>query len=332
MTRLLQCDWKPPFTHLKWDRDNDGRYDPDNRPEHDPADWKPSFAITPEEIGAEPATLAAAPPSVPSIPSRLRETEIFEQFPELNTPAEKMPQENTEARAEHRNWKPLFAEIYTGSVVGGQSSGQLIGKTIIEGFEHLPEPQKESTNEVDTDVGQADYLTVLRLLQAIDAFSLAQVEFMTVLDTDAPAHGVQFNVFPKEMDERKKSWLYVGPHKDKRRMALLAELTHEGKRRYVIEIQQHRASESSTIVAWEYEGLRLPSGVLARLIMDCAQAESATLGSAHLLLVHWARLHHTTKETDEQSARHFLERIFAAPPRGEAEPRRRQTKKASAEG
>ena len=43
VTRLLSCDWKPPFTELKWDRDNDGRSDPNKREERPPTEWKPSL-------------------------------------------------------------------------------------------------------------------------------------------------------------------------------------------------------------------------------------------------------------------------------------------------
>lgn len=313
VTRLLRCDWKPPWTHLKWDRDNDGRYDPDNRDERDPADWKPSLLTVHDETSPEPTKLANIPPSTPSAPSRLKEVEIADRFPELaKTPAEKMPQDGTKTRAERKDWKPLIAEAYPGSVVEGQSSGVLVGRAIIEGLQQKPEPRKEHTDAVNAAIGQEDYLTVPRLLQVIDELSLARVKFMTVLDSATIAHDVEFNVYPEEIDGREKGWLYVDQEKAHRRMVLLAQIIYEGRTRYVIELQQRRPGECSTLAAWQSAELQLPPGVLACLVMDCARAEGTTLGSAHLLHVYWARLRHTTKKTDEASAKHFLQRIFGA--------------------
>lgn len=318
VTRMLQCNWKPPWTHLKWDRDNDGRYDPDHRDEREPADWKPGLLTVPDGQNPAPAKLANTPPSTANVPSRLREPEIADRFPELaNTPAEKLPQEGTKTRAERKSWKPVIAEAYTGSVVDGRPSKDLVGKTIIEGLEKKPEPTKKRTEAVDASADRADYLTVLRLLQTINALSLAHVEFMTVLPTTATAFEVEFNVFPNELDGKQKAWLYVDEEKAKQRMALLVEVTCNERVRYVIELQQRHFSECSTLVAWQSREIRLPSGVLAVLLMDCARAESATLGSAHLLQVFWARLHHTIKDTDEPSARHFLQRVLDAKPRQE---------------
>lgn len=67
VTRLLQCNWKPPWSHLKWDRDNDGRYDPDNRDERDPVDWKPGLLTVPDGKNVEPIKLAQVPPSVANV-------------------------------------------------------------------------------------------------------------------------------------------------------------------------------------------------------------------------------------------------------------------------
>jgi len=57
--QIVSCNWRPPFTHLKWDRDNDGRRDPYNRQERPPSDWKPGLLTSPSEDQPEPARLAA---------------------------------------------------------------------------------------------------------------------------------------------------------------------------------------------------------------------------------------------------------------------------------
>lgn len=320
VTRLLRCDWKPPWTNMRWDRDNDGRYDPDRREERDPTDWKPGLLTVPNGTNLEPAKLANAAPSIANVPSRLKVAEIEDRFPELaKTPAEKMPQEGAKTRAEHKHWRPVMSEAYAGSVVDGRSSFNFVGRTIIEGLEHKPPPKKEHTDAVSAGIGQEDYLIVLQLLQKIDELSLADVEFIAALGTTAVVHGVEFNVFPKEMDGKEKAWLYIDPKKKSRRMALLARVAYEGRTRYVIELQQRRDREFSTLVLWQKAELRLPSGLLACLVMDCARSEGTTLRSADILRVKWTRLHHTTKGTDELSAKRFLQRILDARSKGDAD-------------
>jgi len=311
VTRLQQCHWKPPFIELKWDRDNDGRYDPDRRSERPPTDWSPNFLYAPDRENQEPESLATSAPSTANIPSRLQVSEISERFPELGaTPADKLPQENSETRAAERDWRPIVGEAYEGSVVEGQSSRDLVGKTIIEGLEKKPASQKQQTDAVDITIGQADYLVVLELLHAIRNFALAKIDFMSVLKSAKTAFGVQFNVYPKELDARKKAWLYVDEDKKNCRMALVAQINRDGKKRYVIELQQRRPGEASTLVVWNEPERSIPPGLLGHLLMDCAKAGSARLDSAAMLGVKWGRLHHTTKESDEKSAAHFLSRIF----------------------
>lgn len=310
ITQLLRCHWKPRFTELKWDRDNDGRYDPHNRPERPPADWSPTLSA-PNDNDPESAILANSAPSTANIPSRLRESEIADRFPELGeVPAEKLPQENTETRAEQRDWRLIMQEAYRGSVIEGQSSRDLIGRTIIEGLEKKPDNPTVQTDEVDITIGQADYLVILQLLKAIRNCTQAKVDFMAVLKSAKMAYGVQFNVYPKELDAKKKAWLYVDDNKRNNRMALVAKINLDGRERYVIELQQRKPGETSTLVAWRNEEGFIPPGLLAHLLMDCAKAGAARLDSAHRLDVNWGRLHHTTKATDEKSAIHFLTRIF----------------------
>lgn len=320
VTRLLQCHWLPTFTHLKWDRDNDGRRDHVNREERDPVHWGPTLhASRSSEVDSDPIPprLATQPPSALCAPSRLKEFEITERFPDLGAvPAEKLPQENAKTRADQKYWRPIMEEAFAGTVIEGKSSEELIGPTIIEGLEKKPPSTKEMTDAVDASFGASDYLTILNLLKAFAELGLAEVKFQGVLDSQTVAHGIVFNVYPEELDGKQKAWLYVNLEKTKRRMVLLAEITTEGKTRYVIELQQKSTSQSSTLVVWQRNEIRLAPGLLAQLLLDCARSGSATLESAHVLRVHWARLHHTIKEASQDSSSHFLKRIFAAQPKG----------------
>lgn len=313
VTRLISCDWKPPWIELKWDRDNDGRKDPDNREERDPTNWAPSFLTVQNGDIVEPARLANIPPSGANVPSRLKESEICERFPELGKirPV-KLPQKDTTTRAKQRDWKPIASEAYPGSVIEGISSTQCVGRTIIEGLDQKPETRSEITDQIDTIVGREDYRLVLDLMKAIADFSLAKVEFVVVLDAKASIDGVEFNVFPDELDGKKKPWLYVDGEKTNRRMVLIASVEHEGRLRYIIELQRKKKGECSTLVAWDHEERLLSPGFLAQLVMDCARVQGTDLVSAQRLNVIWGRLRHTTVGTDKASAQHFLQRILTA--------------------
>lgn len=314
VTRILRCDWKPPWTELKWDRDNDGRFDRDNREERNPTNW-PCLMTVPDGREPNQKTLANVPPSGASVPSKLQEKEISDRFPELEkTPANKLPQEGTKTRADQKDWRGLVAEISRGSVVEGRSSRELVGRTIIEGLEQKPQPQPQSTDEVRTDIGEAEYLKILELLQAIASHSLAHIEFLVVLDAMANVRGVDFNVFPGEVDGREKVWLFIDEKRINRRMVLVAGVRYGDRWRYVIELQQRRTGECSTLVAWHCEEQELAPGLLAQLLMDCAKAGKAKLERAHFYEVHWSRLRHTTEGTDEATARHYLQRIMTATP------------------
>ena len=201
-------------------------------------------------------------------------------------------------------------EAYKGSVIDGQSSRDLIGKTIIEGLENKPDNMTVQTDEVDIAVGQMDYLAILQLLKAIGNSALAKVDFMAVLKLAKMAYGVQFNVYPKTIDGKDKAWLYVDDKKKNSRMVLLAKIDINGRKRYVIELQQRRHGEASTLIVWKRSEGLIPSGILDRLLMDCARAGAAKLDSAHNFGLKWGRLHHTTKLSDEKSVAHFLTRIF----------------------
>lgn len=314
VTRILQCDWKPPWTELKWDRDNDGRIDQDNREERNTTNW-PCLMTVPDGKEPKQKTLANVPPSCASVPSKLQEKEISDRFPELvKTPADKLPQEGAKTRSEMKDWRGVVADLSRGSVVEGRSSRELVGRTIIEGLEQKPAPQRESTDEVRTEIGEAEYLRILSLLQAIASRSLAHVEFLVVLQAMTNVRGADFNVFPGEVDGRGKVWLYIDEKQINRRMALVAGVRSGDRWRYVIELQQRRTGECSTLVAWHCEEQELAPGLLAQLLMDCAKAGKAKLERAHFYGVYWGRLRHTTAGTDEATARHYLQRIMTVPP------------------
>lgn len=320
VTRLVSCDWAPAFTQLKWDRDNDGRPSPGHKEENEPPETKPRFHDVPSDEEPEnPFFLSSAPPSTASLPTHLRDSDIGKRFPELaQVPAEKLPQEEAKTPKKKRRWIPIKKETYKGSVVEGRSSSDYIGRVIIEGLEALPDRPPQEVNDVDPSIGQEGYLQVLKLLRAMDGEGLAAVKFLTVLNEISRQHDALFNVFPDELDGKRKAWLFTDKDKNFRRMALTAEITLENRVRYVIELQERQQKGCSTLVAWNETERPVPPGLLSVLVMDCAKQEGTTLSSADYLQIRWKRLHHTDDEDVVEGAKKFLTRIFADRPTGKS--------------
>lgn len=312
ITRFLSCDWMPPFKELKWDRDNDGRTDPDKREERKPTNWKPRLLAFPPDSGT-PHALSTVAPSGNNVPSRLKEVEITERFPNLgDVPSQKLPQVGAKTKSEPGNWKFFSKSAYEGSVIDGQSSFDFVGKTVIESLELKNKTMKGTSDEIDSGVCEEEYLNILDLLLSINSNKLAEVSFLTVLESYNVVKDTEFNVYPPDIDDKKKAWLYIDSEKTSRRMALLASVLLENNTRYVLELQQRKPGECSTLVFWASDGKPLSQGMLAILVMDCAHSNAARLTSANSLGVCWARLHHTTKSGGDFEAKHYLRRIYTA--------------------
>lgn len=313
VTRLVSCDWAPAFTHLEWDRDNDGRASPGRDKESDPPDTKPKFYKVPSDSKRDSSVLlSSSAPSTPSPPTHLREREIGERFPELaQVPAHKLPQEEAKTPKRKQRWKSIREGEYKGSVVEGRSSSGYIGRMIIEGLNALPDKPSRKVDDVDATIGQDGYLQVLRYLRALAEHSLCKVDFLAILDDTTLQHSTQFNVFPEEIDGKRKAWLFIDKDKNFRRMVLVAEITQERQVRYIIELQDRQQKGCSTIVTWNENERPVPPGLLSVLVLDCAKEEGTTLSSADYLNMRWKRLHHTDDEDVVEGAKNFLARVFA---------------------
>ena len=312
ITRLLSCDWAPPFSELAYDRDNDGRAIEENREERPPVDYQPKFYEAPSDRSDDGTiVLSKTAPSTHSPPTHLRESEIAERFPELaRTEPQKLPQEGAKARSKLKEWKSIMTDAYKGSVVEGHSSGDYVGRTIIEGLEARPEKVPQAVKDIDPNVGQEGYLAVLKLLRALNNEKLATVQFLTVLEDYSIQHETTFNVFPEEMDGKRKAWLFTDDEKNFRRMVLVAEVVMQERVRYIIELQERRQVGCSTLVAWNKNERSVPPGLISVLVMDCAKEEGTTLTSAEYLNINWKRLHHTHDEDISEGAKNFLTRAF----------------------
>lgn len=314
VTRIVWCDCPPPYSELIWDRDNDGRFDPANRAERPPTKFKPSLIPGPSKRDKSPSTFSKSAPSGLVAPARLREKEITDRFPAFkNVPCKKAPQTETKTKADPEREKQTVRSSVKHSVVPGSGVGDTpIGKAFIEGVE-VQDNKAALSDQANPSIGAAHYERILIALLAIEEKGLASVDFLSVLETECLILGVPFNVYPSTLEQKAKRWLYID--EDNLRLVLLAKIRTKESIRYVLELQQKKPGETSTIVFWAQSGIDpvADNTILATLLLDCARSGSATLISAATEGIHWARLRHSLPE-EPVDPEHFLKRVLMAKP------------------
>lgn len=322
VTRIHQCRCVAPFTHLYWDRDNDGRYDPDNRWERSPMDWSPNFVDISSTNAETPDALADQSASLPTPPARLREAEIAERFPGLaEIPAEKLPQSDTKSRSGATDWRTLLFEENGYSVVDGNSSKELIGPAIIEAASGGAQMRERQTSDIDPTVGEKGYLHIFQLLRLIASEGLANVSYEVVLDTYAEAAGTIVNVMPRHIDFTCRAWLFVDEARSAPRFVAVAKVVESDKTKYLIEFQARTVgNKPSTLVLWHPEHEDIDILLIRELILECGRSAEASLADAKFYGLAWGRLKHSTEGRDISAARHYLRRVFSAKPLGGSHP------------
>lgn len=312
ITQLLQCSYPPPFSSLKWDRDNDGRPSADEAGDLELPKRALSL-IAPPDDGALPTTrLTQQPAGFLSPTFRLKEEDIFDRFPSLrDVPAEKLPQEETSSKREPKSWKFLMAKAFSSSVIQGRSSGELVSHAIIEGLVRKPQIAPERTESVNRAVGEESYRHVLGLLRAINHYGLGEVTFLAVLDSIAWVSETEFNVFPPDVDDKRFAWLYVDREKFCRRMVIVAKVRVKGEIRYVLEFQQRTPRECATQIVRTAAGSGdVSHGLLAALLLDCARRSSAALANVAIYGLKSSTVRHYEKDCDQAAVARFVERVF----------------------
>lgn len=313
VTQILRCHWRPNFHALHWDRDNDGRYDPDRREER-PASEYAHKLFTPSD-NTPLDKLIATPPSGQIHPSRIQENEISERFPELGkTPAKKLPQESASTRAKESEWKKIWTDVLEGTVSEGKSSEEMVGTVIIEAKEKKPK-LTPSLSPAAANVGIDDSFDhVLHLLAAIKDLGESEVDFLVVSDEYFIHKEVSYNLFPDTINYKRSAWLFSDDDRKYQRMILIAKITHQFRTRYIFELQQRKGSSCSTLIIWNDEETDISEFVLRELLLDCAEAGSAKFNIASSLDIFWNRRRHTTDVNSENAGNAFLAKVFTSDP------------------
>lgn len=316
VSRILSCNWSPPYTQLTWRREQDtGGATDDTDDEGAAGDSLRKMAL-PDDSDIQ--LLLDRPSSQSLLPKSLIEEEINRRFPRLEeTPVERLSRDGRGSGAK-RETKTVFVPVDEASTLDATNSEERVNRTNIVRDDGVPEKKTEPA----PDIRKADYEDILGLLKIISDSQLAEVHFLELLGDSVQYESALFNVYPKLYKGRQRAWLYADEAKTSSRVILVARIERQGRIRYVFELQRREKRKSSTLLVWREGADSSPivGYVLSDLCFEYAAAGAATLESASRCGVSWARKSHTLHLDEleppkrQAAAERLLEHIFSAPP------------------
>ncbi len=314
ITQFISCDWRPPFDHVEFLRDNDGRFDPFDRDQREKSSWEQRVILEPKDP-PENMHLGEGPANAEIAPWRLPSTQIEERFPVLSTvPAIKRERKD----ATTVGGKPLIVDVpgptVDGTVGDVRTSADEVAGVLISGLGLVMPYKEEIAADADINAGDTAYQITLNLLLMMQSEHMAHVEFIRTTDQVAYLGDVVLNVFPDDLAAEKRAWLYVDPARTYRRVALIASVERDGRTRYLIDIQHKRPKECSMLVVWDDAESDLQPGFLGHALLVCQKAEGASLKDLDHIAINWARLHHSAKQAGVAEAESLLRRTFSVGP------------------
>lgn len=314
VTQFISCHWKPPFDDIEFLRDNDGRFDPNNRDQREKSKYseipRPEPQDPPEEVD-----LGEGPAQADLAPWRLRKTQIDERFPELSKVRTTKRERKDATTVSGPQLRRYTAKSPVDGTVGDvKTSANEVAEVLISGLGQVVLPREEIATDVAVQAGDAIYQLTIELLLLIRSSGLASVDFVRATEQVVYLDGVVLNVFSDDLSVEKRSWLYVDSDRNCRRIAVIASVAKQGRVRYLIDIQHKRPNECSMLVVWDDAEAELDTGFLAQALFACQKAEGASLKTLNHLPIHWARLRHSVKQKGEAEAESLMRRIFDVRP------------------
>lgn len=320
ITRLISCEVPMLFNYLMWDRDNDGRSNPDGSSIPQNPKKRNNYNL-PKPIKTLPKLLVDKKPNKNLSPYRISENEISERFPNLiDIPAEKLPQTVTQKFEATGDVKSLFRESFIGgSVVDGFSSASMIGPAAIAA--ELPNDRGSlKAQNVDPRCGSTDHISVLNHLILANNEDIASVEFLVVTSETVTYENCPLNVMSVGIEPKVKptSWIYLDDKKNCRCVIIAriqANFENEkgiktSKVRYLIEVQPKKSGEFSTVVLWR-NNEQIELGIFDVILEDMIEHKQVKVFNENVYGIEWGRLKHTTGFTGNiKDTFHFIKRLF----------------------
>ncbi|WP_447754524.1 hypothetical protein [Pseudomonas nicosulfuronedens] len=319
VTHILSCYCPLPFNSLSFSRDNDGRKAKDDLP-REASDYPPSGRAE-DATENEPEVLEDVPPGNQFGSSEIRDPAIGERFPALGQiPVAKEEREETKTKYDKSKARFCPSGASNGTVIDGRSGSSSAVPSSIVGpatsnartdgatpDEDGPPIYGEPIDVKNLPEGSAAVISKLKWIA--EHITSATVEFKTVLRQAQVINDVPVNIFPSNVSS--KRWIYTDADKEDARFVLVAEVTCEGKVRYVTEFQQVEGVKCSTIVFWNASEASIENATIKTILMSCARNGRAALQTADIGIL-WGRLAHSAipkLSSEIDTATRYLARI-----------------------
>lgn len=314
VSRILSCDWNPPYKHLIWRREHDSHEDQGDLDEESEEGTLPRKVPLPND--GDTYSLLDRPSSQSLLPKEVIEEELNRRFPRFEQTPVVRSSNPRRTGSNKQETKAVFVPVDEASTMDATNSEEKVNRAHIVRNNNGLQVEPIPTAEIPGD----DYEDILKLLKIIGDLKLANVEFLELLSNYTVHDEVLFNVYPTQHDERQRAWLYSDEMMTKSRVILVARIRWEGRIRYVFELQRRALRKNSTLLVWQKESDNKPVAgyILHDICFEYAAAGAATLKSSDSLGVSWARKTHTPRLSEldtsehERAAARLLERIFSA--------------------
>jgi hypothetical protein len=334
---IISTDWQPPFTELKFDRDNDGRVI--KKPEEQvkekkpvirrPRTRKPKQPFTNQE--EDEVTDLTDEPGDPAEEEYVQIAEVNERFDWLSQAnIEKLPQVETQfsgkkaIEEQEKRWRNELSTLDGTSSAATVRSVELTSEDLdLLDAAESQNGERDELDEVDADLTPPsdELLKIARALANINfdrTLKNVNVEFLSLWGEPLPIETFSFFRLPKTLQGEEYGWLYKTRSK-RPRLALAAEITCRTENvgsdyevRYVMDFEPNPNASSIVILARE-DGQAIESSHLRRLIRGFAQTRSVKHDRSRIKGLQIGHRKHNISESVLGNGEDFLYRIFSTP-------------------
>ncbi|MDA8412504.1 MAG: hypothetical protein M0023_01815 [Desulfobacteraceae bacterium] len=203
--------------------------------------------------------------------------------------------------------------------------GTAIGEVITTHSEGSTSSQGESGSDrhhilIQPDDGSLDpansaeiaaFCRIQASLQLINAAGLASVSFLKLTEEiqEEPEDNDPRAIYNLPEHGHDETWAYIDKANEIRRRFIVAKVVKEFSTKYLIEFEQKRSGECSTLLIWNPD-TEVPGEDILAAVEECISNNATYLqtNTKHS----WSKLKHSWKKNEHLKPGHFLDRIFSA--------------------
>lgn len=320
--RILNSDWSLPFSQLHYGRDNDAEKVASTEEREELPDskreGKPGALDKDSPIG----NLEDKPGDDSLEEIELSDEEFGARYPMLQKiQSPKIPKEiqKTKGSEEKRT-----VTLEGGTVVEGQPISKQLAPVMISSLEDLDDYREfagDTKEDIQTTLdSDANLANTIRILEhaAKENTLRTSIKYLQVMREGFWNNGKRLNLLPKKLANGKSyAWFFLDTEKTLRRPVLVAELSKDGQRRYLVEFHRRQDKvDTSMLVLWTHEGGQITSSIIVKAIEACMEHKSISLREKSLFECFCGKkFKHTypaSAKCSKDKFAHLINRIFDA--------------------